>query len=72
MWVRTQDNEILKVDNIFSHNGFVINTFDGEDVIELGRYSSEEETNYVLDMLWDFVVDGGRAFYMPKKVEVRK
>lgn len=67
MWVRTQFNEVKKVDNIFTHNGFVISTYDGETVVELGRYSSEEETNQVIDMFWRCLIDGGKFFKMPKK-----
>lgn len=67
MWIRTQSNGIEKVDNIYTHNGFVISTYDGETVVELGRYDSEKRTNEVIDMFWTCLVNGGKTFQMPKK-----
>ncbi|MEY8416699.1 hypothetical protein AAK964_10390 [Tissierella praeacuta] len=66
MWIRTQSNEIRKVDNVYIHNGFVISTYDGETVIELGRYTSEKRTNEVIDLFWNCLVNGGKTFHMPR------
>lgn len=68
MWVRTQYNEIHKIDNIYSHNGFVISAIVDDSLpIELARYESEEETLYVLDRLWDHLIEGGNTFRMPMR-----
>ena len=68
MWVRAQNNEIYKIDNVYSHNGFVISTIVDDSLpIELARYGSEEETLNVIDRLWDHLINGGKAFQMPMK-----
>lgn len=66
MWVRSQDKEnILVIDNVYSHNGFVISTYDGESPIELGRYESKEETFYILEMIWGALEGEVSTFEMP-------
>lgn len=66
MWVRTQDNEIHKIDNIYSHNGFVISSVDNASLpIELARYENEEETLHVINSFWQHLIDDGKTFTMP-------
>lgn len=68
MWVRTQDNEIHKIDNLYSHNGAVISSIVDDNLpIELARYEDVETTNEIIDMFWTHLVDEGKTFEFPER-----
>lgn len=65
MWVRSQDRkEIVKVDNLYTHNGYVVSTWVGEAAVELGRYKSTKEVDKALNDFWSSIANGCNIFEM--------
>lgn len=78
MWVKTQDNEeIRRVDNMYYGPyidgtdriaGYTVRTQVHDIIIKLGEYETEEKAQEVIERFWNCLVNGGKAFQMPKEV----
>lgn len=84
MWIRTQErNRLIQVDDIYydkdyTHDAYVINAVNGNDVIYLGDYDSLDRCEEILNSIEEYLLpdsvllngrdsNGEKVFDMPKE-----